>query len=278
MKIIVLVENNTLMDNFYKGEPGLSILIEDEEKKILLDTGYSGVFLDNALWMGYDLLDLDYIVLSHSHFDHTWGLNRLISYYVNKKAAGIKLTIPEIITHPSTFNKRTIKKFDDISPILTEQKLRSYFSVTLTKKEYFITDDLVYLGYIERNNSFEAQNPIGKVIVDGKEVDDYVKEDSALAYNTKDGLIIITGCSHAGICNIVERAKSIFNQSKVLDIIGGFHLMNPDNKQLEMTIDYLKRLKPIHIHPCHCTDFQSRAEINKIINIPEIGVGYTLTF
>jgi len=74
----VLVENNTLIDLYFKGEPGVSYYLEADGKKILFDTGYSDLFIENAKKMDIDLLDLDYLVLSHSHLDHTWGLQHLI--------------------------------------------------------------------------------------------------------------------------------------------------------------------------------------------------------
>ncbi len=278
MKLTVLVENNTLMDKFYKGEPGLSMLIEADGKKILFDTGYSGVFLENALKMGYDLLDLSYIVLSHNHFDHTWGLGELIAYYTDIDATDRNYIPPELITHPGTFNPRIVKEFKDISPKLSREKLNRYFSLKLSKRPVQLTENLVFLGEIERKNDFEARKPLGKVIIDGKKEDDYIQEDSALAYDTGEGLIIITGCSHAGICNITEQAKKICNEEKIIDIVGGFHLMNPDEKQLTGTLDYLQEINPESIHPCHCTDFSSKAEMRKIFAIDEMGVGYTIEY
>lgn len=75
-------------------------------------------------------------------------------------------------------------------------------------------------------------------------------DDSALVYKGQNGLVIITGCSHAGICNIVSQAKKLFNENKIADIIGGFHLLNPE-KNLMSTLGYLEKQEIDKIHPCH---------------------------
>ncbi|MBU0462710.1 MAG: MBL fold metallo-hydrolase, partial [Proteobacteria bacterium] len=74
MQLTVLVDNNTIIDRYFLAEPGLSFLIEDENVSVLFDTGYSDIFIKNAQKMGKNLAHLDYIVFSHSHLDHTWGI------------------------------------------------------------------------------------------------------------------------------------------------------------------------------------------------------------
>jgi len=81
MKLNVLVDNNTLIDRYFLGEPAVSYFIENNGDRILFDAGYSDIFIKNAIKMGIDLLDLDFIVLSHAHLDHTWGLGHLVQYY-----------------------------------------------------------------------------------------------------------------------------------------------------------------------------------------------------
>ena len=80
MNLYVIVDNNTIIDKYYKGEPALSFYIEDNDCKILFDTGYSDIFLENARKMGINLCDIDCIVLSHGHNDHTCGLQYLMNF------------------------------------------------------------------------------------------------------------------------------------------------------------------------------------------------------
>lgn len=88
----------------------------------------------------------------------------------------------------------------------------------------------------------------------------------------------ITGCSHSGICNIVEYAKKVCNEEDVDNIIGGFHLLKPSDEQLSCTLEYLKKLKPNEVHACHCTDLHSKIALAKAVKLSEVGVGLTLEF
>ena len=244
MKLSILVENNTLIDCYFKGEPGVSYFIEADGKRILFDVAYSDLFISNAKKMGIDLLNLDYLVLSHSHLDHTWGLPHLIKLYTEAIIENKTYHKPELITHPETFNPRTVGKLDQIGSLISREEAANHFNLNFSKSPIFLTDNLAFLGEIERDNDFEAKDPIGEVITNTKKENDYIIEDSALVYKSSKGLVIITGCSHAGICNIIEKAKRIFKEEKILDIIGGFHLQNPSNKQIEGTKNYLEKTNP----------------------------------
>jgi len=260
------------------GEPGVSYLIQDEGCKILFDVGYSDVFIKNAQKMNIHFWDLDYIVLSHGHLDHTWGLTSLIKYYTEASIEKIDYTKPTVITHPSSFLAKKVKGLKQIGSIISQEELSKHFKMKLSKEPLWLTDRLVFLGEIERKNNFEAKKPIGKVVKEDFEEDDYSIDDSALAYRSAKGLVIITGCSHSGICNIVEYAKEICKDDRIIDIIGGFHLLNPEKKQLEGTLKYLEKIKPYEVHACHCTDLKSKIALSKVVNLKEIGVGQTFEY
>lgn len=278
MKINVLVENNTLIDRYFRGEPGVSYYLEVDGKKILFDTGYSDLFIENAKKMDLNLLDLDYLVLSHSHLDHSWGLQHLIQLYTEAQIEGKDYKKPKLITHPETFASRRIGEIDQIGSLISKERAARHFDLNLSREHFQLTESLVFLGEIERKNDFEAQKPIGKVIKDGREEADYIIEDSALAYQTSKGLVIITGCSHAGICNIIEQAKSIFKEDRIIDVIGGFHLQNPSKKQMDKTKAYFKDLNPSAVHASHCTDLQSKIELAEVVDLKEVGVGLELNY
>ena len=160
------------------------------------------------------------------------------------------------------------------------KKLAQHFDITFSKGPHWITDQLVFLGEIERKNDFEAQGSMGTVYVDDSDagVADYLMEDSALVYKSGEGLIVITGCSHSGICNIVEYARAVCGEERVVDIIGGFHLQEPPKEVLTKTCGYMKQLNPREIHACHCTDLQSKIALAGVANVKEVGVGLTLDF
>ena len=276
MKLTVLVDNNTIIDRYFLGEPGVSYLINTDGKTILFDTGYSDIFIKNAQRMNIDLLSVDTLVFSHGHNDHTWGVAEFIRLRSEAQSEGKSGEKPDLIAHPRTFDKKIIDG-NSIGSFFPKDSFSSYFHLRLTEQPLWITNKLVFLGEIHRNNDFEAQRPIGKCI-DKTEQDDYLLDDSALAYKAKDGLIIVTGCSHAGICNIIEQAKKVCQEDRILDIIGGFHLLNPSERQLERTIDYFKTLHPDKVHAAHCTDFASKVKLSEVVKIEEVGVGLTLQY
>ena len=142
----------------------------------------------------------------------------------------------------------------------------------------WLTPDLVFLGQIERKFNFENRHSIGKTMTVPEGLDDYLYDDTALAYKSRDGLVIITGCSHSGICNIMEYARKVCEEERIADVIGGFHLMKPSQEQLDGILDYIRLIRPARLHPCHCTDFKSKAALLAIAEVEEIGTGMLLEF
>lgn len=207
MKLTVLVDNNTLIDRYFYGEPGVSYFIADEGKRILFDVGYSDAFIRNVQKMNIDLLNIDFLVLSHGHLDHTWGLEPLIKLYTEAIIEKIDYKKPTLVAHPLAFLTKTVNGLGEIGSIISEEKLSEHFKLKSSKDPVWLTEKLVFLGEIERKNDFEAKSPIGKVVKPNFEEDDYLMDDSALAYKSPRGLVIITSCSHAGICNIVRICK-----------------------------------------------------------------------
>jgi len=267
MKLTVLIDNNTLTDRYFLGEPGVCYLIEDGEKQILFDVGYSNAFIINAQKLNLNLLQTDFIVLSHAHFDHTWGLEPLLKLYTEANIESIPHKNPTLIAHPTIFDTRSVDGLKEIGCNIPQSKLEKHFQIELHKEPFWLTDKLVFLGEIERGNDFENKLPLGHIHIGGKIKPDYLLDDTAIAYKAKEGLVIITGCSHSGICNIVNYAKKICSEDKVLDVIGGFHLMQPSKKQLTGTINYLQNMKASQIHACHCVDLDSKIALSKVANL-----------
>jgi 7,8-dihydropterin-6-yl-methyl-4-(beta-D-ribofuranosyl)aminobenzene 5'-phosphate synthase len=278
MQLTILVDNNTFIDHYYIGEPGVSYFIEADGFKVLFDVGYSDAFLINAQSMGIDLREIDFVVLSHGHLDHTWGLPHLVKYLSNDRYQKNNIKKPILITHPATFTSRSTKKRKEIGPNMNNESLADYFEIRLSAAPVHITENLVYLGEIPRMDGFEGTKPLGNIIDDKGNSPDFILDDSALAYQSKDGLVIITGCSHSGICNIVEHAKKVMNETVVQDIIGGLHLLKPSKPQLLGTLDYLNKLKPKIIHACHCTDLNSKIALADVVKVGEVGTGMILNY
>ncbi|KNF09071.1 metal dependent hydrolase [Gottschalkia purinilytica] len=266
MKLKVVVDNNTYIDQYYYGEPAVCYYIEDDDAKILLDVGYSDLFIKNSVAFGIDLSRVNIIAISHGHNDHTGGL----AYYFSNK---IKKDVT-VIAHPNAFDEKSLGEMKISSPI-GKDSLAQNCNLKLSAKPVRISKNITFLGQIPQLNDFENRSPIGTTSLNSKTYDDYVMDDSALVYQGKDGLHIITGCSHSGICNIIEYAKQVCNDDKVISIIGGFHLFQ-QSERLDETIAYLKKNRIKELYPCHCTSFSVRAEIHKFIPIKEVGVGLEL--
>lgn len=264
MKLTILVDNNTLINKYYIGEPGLSYYIEDEDTKILFDTGYSNLFMENAKKMHIDLSKIDKLVLSHGHNDHTGGLK---DFFQEK-------TQVELITHPDSLNYKEDEN-ESIGSSMNKEDLEQVCTLTLTKEPLQISKNITFLGEIPSSNDFETRDVIGTCHKEQKVIRDTVMEDSAIVYKSNKGLFIITGCSHSGICNIIEYAKKVCNDNRIYGVIGGFHLLE-ENERLYKTIDYLKNNSIQKLYPCHCVSLESKIKIAKETDVKEIGVGQVI--
>lgn len=266
MQITVLMDNHTEIDVYYLGEPAVSYWIETEGKCFLLDCGYSDAFLKNAKAMGLDVTAIDTLILSHGHNDHTGGLSALLQENFKKP--------PMLLAHPDALLPKYVEQLEVGSPCDT-QILAQKYRLHLTKEPYWLTQKLVFLGEIPRNISFEPPIPIGTTYHNGQSQPDYLADDTALAYIGKDGLYIMTGCSHAGICNIIQYAKQITGCQKVCGLLGGLHLFDLDDRS-QATIDFLAKEQIEKLYPCHCTSFAVRAALHAKTPVQEVGVGMCL--
>ena len=158
---------------------------------------------------------------------------------------------------------------------VTEADLNERFDLRKSAEPVRLTERLWYLGEIPDHYDFEAREAIGEYQTKKGWEPDLVKDDTALAYETAEGLFIITGCSHSGICNICEYAKEVTGSTKIRGVLGGFHLFDLD-KKLEETIEYFKENEVTELYPCHCVSFQAKAKIHEELPIVEVGVGMKL--
>ncbi|MDO4288019.1 MAG: MBL fold metallo-hydrolase [Eubacterium sp.] len=261
MELTILVDNHTRTGEYYLGEPGLSYYIEDEDTRLLWDTGYSGIFSDNARKLGIDLEGIDAIVLSHGHSDHTGGLPRYFKDYHNP---GLK-----IIAHPGALAPKYDDAGENFGCPLSLEALSQRAEIIATKSPCRISPNITFLGEIGTYNDFEPRRPLGRTEAGA----DTIPDDSALVYTTHRGIYVITGCSHAGICNIVEAAKAVSGDNRVLGIVGGFHLFKADDRA-EKTLAYFEANHIEALYPCHCTGFQARALFHSRFPVKfELGVG-----
>lgn len=249
--VTAIVENTSNKPGFY-AEHGLSMLIEiiskDKTTKILMDAGQSTfAFLNNAQRLKIDLTDINAIVISHGHYDHTGALLTL--------KGKIPKRIP-IIGHPNMFDKKYSKhvRLRYIGVPFSKDDLRHIGTLTLTKSPVKVAPSACTTGEINRTSISSSSN---KLVVKKNDtlVKDNLLDDQALVVNTEKGLVIISGCAHSGIINTIFHAQKLTNQENVFGIIGGFHLVESDPDTIKAVLEILKILNPKVLAPCHCTGF-----------------------
>jgi len=249
-------------------EHGLSQLVRLDSRgathSILFDTGYSRIgVLHNLKILGIDLKEIEALVLSHGHMDHTGSLHGILE--------GLGRTMP-LIVHPEAFlspryldigeGKKllfpcTLKR--DELEALGAQILESTAPVSLCDNSLLVT------GQVERTTSFEKGFPNAFLSRDGKEEPDAIWDDQSLVLHLKDkGLVVISGCAHAGIVNTVAYARKITGVETIHGIIGGFHLSGPAFEPIiEQTIVELRKMDPKIIVPMHCTGWKAIERFSK---------------
>ena len=228
---------------------------------ILFDTGISssGVIV-NSKRMGINLCEVSYIVLSHGHYDHFGGLQAIVKD-INK------IDLP-IITHEDMAKRRgTANLRGDIReyPSFPNLEQLTPAKIVNTKKPHLIANDLACItGEIPRKITFERGLMQNKIYSGNSwQPDPLVLDDRALVVNIKGkGLVIISGCAHAGIINTIRYAQQITGLTKVYAILGGFHLAGKEfEKRIEPTIEELKKINPELIVPSHCTGWRASVAI-----------------
>jgi 7,8-dihydropterin-6-yl-methyl-4-(beta-D-ribofuranosyl)aminobenzene 5'-phosphate synthase len=242
-------------------EHGLSCLLkvyaDSEEHVVLMDAGIAATCLfHNASLLQVDLSQIESVVLSHGHFDHFGGLPELLS----KILEGIPLVL-----HPDAFLQRRMN-FPAIGrpvgmPALDEGALEEAGAVLhKTKEASTLASDLVLVtGEVERVTDFERGFPWAEAKIDGDWVVDPFPDDQGLAVKVKDkGLVVIGGCSHAGIINTVKQAQNAARTDAVHAVLGGFHLTGPVFEPIiGPTIEEMKTIGPDYVVPMHCTGWKA---------------------
>lgn len=266
-------------------EHGFSALLDlkagQRNFKFLFDTGVSkDGALRNADLFGADL-HVGAIILSHGHFDHTAGLQSMLGRTGSTK----------LVVHPDAFLRRWLVFPDGTRaalPHIDEDELaRNGATVVKTAAPTALPADtepfLIVTGEIPRRTSYEIGFPLQYAETkDGLVHDPLVKDDQALVVNVKDkGLVVISGCAHAGIINTVTHARRLAGTERVHAIVGGFHLTGPTYEDaIGPTLQALSGIAPDFLVPCHCTGWKA---VNRMAHqfpdkFIQPSVGTTLNF
>jgi 7,8-dihydropterin-6-yl-methyl-4-(beta-D-ribofuranosyl)aminobenzene 5'-phosphate synthase len=236
MKISVLAENSVCSNNIrnVKSEHGISLYVEFEEKRILFDVGQSDLFLQNAKKMGIDLSQVDYLIISHGHYDHGGGLRHFLK--INKKA--------KVFLHRYAFHKYYAKILGFIPYYIgLNQKTISdnLDRIHFIDKDKRIDDKLIFLeGFQEEFPQPDANNALFERL-NKHLVPDKFKHELGLLLPEKDGMVLFSGCSHSGIINIIRKSNEYSDNKKIKAVFGGFHIHNPTSKKDESPV-YIGKL------------------------------------
>jgi len=260
MKVTILCEN-TIGHRVGVGEHGFSALIETDHGNYLFDTGRGESVVKNSLELKKDLRTVRKIFLSHGHYDHTGGLPEVL------KMRG-KV---DVHAHPFAFldrihlveeNGKETKRFVGIP--FKRAYLESLGANFILNKDFIQVEEGIFLtGEVPRKTAFEKLDPTLFAEIDGKTDPDVFLDDQSLILNTERGLLVILGCAHSGVINILNHTIHKTGEDRIYAIVGGTHLDFLTPEQLEETIQALRKIRIERIGASHCTGMKGAFRLHQ---------------
>ena len=266
LKITVLAEDSVQYESPLLGQHGISFLLEakrqDQCRRVLVDVGQNpSALLYNMKLIGIEPSSIDALFLTHCHYDHTQGMVEVL------KAIG-KKGVP-VVAHPDTFRPHFVKdpylRHVGVMPEDSRPKVEEAGGLLLQTTDPFpFMPGLVSTGEVRRQTDFEEVGIALFTLADGQMVQDTMKDDISLVAQVRDkGVVIVTGCSHAGIVNIVKHSAELGGAKKIAAILGGFHLLAASEERIGKTVEALSRFDIELISAGHCTGFKAQTALYK---------------
>ena len=259
-RITILCDNNISRSGFV-GEHGFSCLIERGDEKYLFDTGAGMSLPINLNTLDINLEGLDRVFISHGHYDHTGGLK----WVMEQVGKG------EVVAHPAVFSRHMVFEPQDMT------KPPSYIGCPFTQQELelsgatfkfidhteAVTPGIWFLTGIDRDPE-KVPKDVRLVLPEGNAfVPDPIEDDASLLIETSTFPVLILGCAHAGVLNILAHVRESMGIGKLRAILGGTHLMFYGPEDLSRAIDELERFSIERVGVSHCTGFQAAVELSK---------------
>lgn len=264
LRILVLAEDSVAYESGLWGQHGISFLVEATQggvtRRVIVDVGQNYTALRHNIYaLGVDVREVDAVVLTHCHYDHTQGVASLLG--------DIGKTDLPVVAHPDLFRVNFVTApylrhvgvmASDQAPEIAAKGGRLY----LTKDSLQLMPGLWTTGEVPRVTDFEEVGINLFTIVDGRLVRDQMPDDISLVANVRGrGIVVITGCSHAGIINIIKRAVEMCPNARLDGVVGGFHLIEASEERIRLTVDALKEFDPRWVSAGHCTGFRAQVAL-----------------
>jgi 7,8-dihydropterin-6-yl-methyl-4-(beta-D-ribofuranosyl)aminobenzene 5'-phosphate synthase len=245
-RVTVLCNDKVELFSPYIGEHGFACFIETDHGNYLFDTGQGFGIIHNALYLEKNLKSIEGIILSHGHYDHTSGLDKVLKVTGSKK----------VYAHPGIFAKKYDNKDGEIEYTglrYVYEYLTNLGADFILNREFSEIGKGIYLtGEVPRKSNFEKTLNTQFIIENNKKLSDPLMDDNSLAIDTEKGLVVILGCAHAGIINILDYFSAKLNKH-IYAVIGGTHLHPVNDGRLQKTIKALRNYGLEHIGTSHCT-------------------------
>lgn len=255
LKITIL--STMLADGDELGEWGFAALVEADGRRILFDTGeHTDVVLKNARSLGLDLSTVTDVVLSHAHSDHVGGFLTLRRSVVAKAPLGLARThVGEGMFYPRTSGVPRVEGNPMIAIKGAYEETDGVFVVHAKPVQLF--RGVWLTGPVPRKYPERNWGGRGRVTTPAGVVEDNVPEDMALVVDTEQGLVVLTGCGHAGVVNTIDYARTVIRPERVHALIGGLHLFAAKAETLAWTAEKLRGFGVEHLIGAHCTGIET---------------------
>lgn len=275
-KITLLVDNKA--QSGLKHEHGLAIFIEYNGKRILFDNGqdHEALFY-NAEQLKIPLTNLDFIILSHGHYDHSGNLDTLLKqnpnaiFYAHPDCLQTRYSL-----HPNKAPRTISVKKNNLIALSEHPTSQKHFITDVTE----VTPGMWLTGQIPRISDKEDTG--GPFYLDKEKIQaDLLHDDMSLWLETEEGIAIICGCCHSGLINTLTHIKKqVPTATKIKLLLGGLHLVNANEDRIDATIDYLNQQHITNIYPAHCTGDHAMTLLQQHcqnVHIGEAGLSLTLS-